>query len=65
MMSSRSENSSHSSEVEDRAMSDDFIESVITPNPQSKEEAMNREFYSMMAVQADERDESEDGGDNE
>lgn len=45
-------------------MSDDFIDSVITPKPQSREEAMNREFYGMMAVQAQNYDEeADDGGD--
>jgi hypothetical protein len=32
-------------------MDDSFIDNVITPKPQSKEEAiMNREFYGMEAV---------------
>lgn len=49
-------------------MQDDFIENVITPKPQTREEAiMNREFYGMEAVKnsektnadEDERSESE------
>lgn len=47
-------------------LSDDFIDSVITPKPQSRDEAkMNREFHGMMAVQhsAETEDSEQNGGD--
>jgi hypothetical protein len=46
-------------------MDDDFIESVITPKPQSRDEAkMNRKFIGMEAVaQFDEEDYDVEGGD--
>lgn len=31
-------------------MDDDFIESIITTNPQTIDETMNRELYGMTAV---------------
>jgi len=45
-------------------MSDDFIEGVITPKTEREEATMNREFYGMMAVQAENyNEEAEEGGD--
>jgi hypothetical protein len=49
-------------------MDDDFIENIITPKPQTRNEAMNREFYGMEAVvqfEDEQEIKSENGGDNE